>query len=94
MTVSSAIGSLFRHIGIRASDSDLSNNWESIIGSDLAQKAQLIAVRKTKTNKLNIVIRPTNPAFALQLSYAITDITQKINKYYTYDAIEKITIRK
>jgi len=54
----------------------------------------VVAVKMTRNNKFNIVLRPSTPAFALELSYQVNDIREKINNYYGRDAVEKITIRK
>ena len=44
--------------------------------------------------KFNIVLRPATPAFALQLSYMSDEITNRINKYFGYDAVGKISFKK
>ncbi|MDR1360802.1 MAG: DUF721 domain-containing protein [Rickettsiales bacterium] len=43
---------------------------------------------------LSIIIRPINPAFAMELSYRTEELRAKINKYFGYEAVNKITIRK
>lgn len=93
-TIAGAMGGVLKIFGIRASDSDLVARWAEIMGSEIANKANIIAIKKTKNNKFNVVIRPTNPALALQLSYMSEEIKNKINKYFGRDAIEKISIRK
>lgn len=93
-TIAGVMGGVLKIFGIRASDSDLVARWTEIMGSEIANKANIIAIKKTKNNKFNVVIRPTNPALALQLSYMSEEIKNKINKYFGRDAIEKISIRK
>lgn len=93
-TLGGAIGGLLKIFGIRASDADLSRRWSEIMGSEISSIAVLAAIKKTHDNKYNIVIRPTNPAFTLQLSYMAPDITERINKYFGYDAVAKISFRK
>ena len=93
-TIAGAMGGVLKIFGIRASDSDLVARWAEIMGAEIANKANIIAIKKTKNNKFNVVIRPTNPALALQLSYMSEEIKNKINKYFGRDAIEKISIRK
>ncbi len=93
-TIAGVMGGVLKIFGIRASDSDLVARWAEIMGSEIANKANIIAIKKTKNNKFNVVIRPTNPALALQLSYMSEEIKNKINKYFGRDAIEKISIRK
>ena len=56
--------------------------------------ANVVAVKKTRDGKFNIVLRPINPAFALELSYKVENCKTQINKYYGRDAVAKITIRK
>lgn len=93
-TLASSFGGLLDTFGIRASDSDLSENWSMIVGNQIANISKLVAIKKTRNNTLNIVLRPVSHAFALELSYKVDECIKKINKYYGYDAVGKITIRK
>jgi hypothetical protein len=93
-TLASAFGGLMKIFGARASDADLSERWNSIMGDDIASVARLVAITKTKDNKFNIAVRAANPAFALQLSYQKDEIAKRINKYFGYAAVAKVTIRK
>lgn len=93
-TLAASFGGLLDTFGIRASDADLSENWANIVGNEIANISKVAAIKKTRDNKLNIVLRPVSSAFALELSYKVDDCKQKINKYYGYDAVAKITIRK
>ncbi len=93
-TIGAALGNLFDILGIRASDSDLANRWDKIMGPEIAAIAKLAAVKKTPKGKYNVVIRPYNPAMTLQLSYMADEITERINKYFGRDAVEKISFRK
>lgn len=88
------MGGLLKIFGIRASDSDLIARWSEIMGPEISSIATIAAIKKTRNNKFNISIRPTNPAFTLQLSYMLEEIKERINKYFGRDAIEKITFRK
>ena len=92
--IGEALGELMQIIGIRASDADLAARWDTIMGPEIAGIAKLAAIRKTRNGKYNVVVRPANPAFTLQLSYMTADITQRINKYFGRDAVEKISFRK
>ena len=93
-TLAGAMGGLLKIFGIRASDSDLIARWSEIMGPEISSIATIAAIKKTHNNKFNISIRPTNPAFTLQLSYMSEEIKERINKYFGRDAIEKITFRK
>ncbi len=93
-TMGSAFGGLMKIFGRVASDADLAARWDEIMGSDIASIAKLAAITKTKNKRFNIAVRAANPAFALQLSYQREEISQRINKYFGFDAVEKITIRK
>lgn len=93
-TLASAFGGLLEIFGVRTSDADLSKNWKNIVSSDISNIANVVAVKKMRDGKFNIVLRPVNPAFALELSYKIEDCKNQINKYYARDAVAKITIRK
>ena len=93
-TIGGALGGLIKIFGIRASDSDLANRWDEIMGPDIATLARLAAIKKNRDNTFNIVIRPTVPAYALQLSYQSDEIIKRINKYFGYKAVGKISFRK
>lgn len=93
-TIAGALGGLIRIFGVRASDSDLLARWADIMGPDIASVASLAAIKKNRDNTFNVVIRPTNPAYALQLSYQRDEIITRINKYFGYDAVSKISFRK
>ena len=93
-TIAGALGGLIKIFGVRASDSDLANRWDEIMGADIASVAKLAAIKKNRDNTFNVVIRPAVPAYALQLSYRSDEIIQKINKYFGYNAVSKISFRK
>lgn len=93
-TLGGALGGLLKKIGVRASDADLLARWDEIMGPDISTVAKLAAVRKTRAGGFNVVLRPANPAFTLQLSYMKDEIAARINKYFGYDAVEKISFRK
>jgi len=93
-TLAGAMGGLLKIFGVRASDSDLVARWPQIMGPDIAAVAQIVAIKKTRGGGFNVVVRPVNPAFTLQLSYMADDIKARINKYFGYAAVEKISFRK
>ena len=93
-TIAGALGGLIKIFGVRASDSDLLARWDEIMGVDIASVAKLAAIRKNRDNTFNVVIRPAHPAYALQLSYQSDEIIRRINKYFGYDAVSKISFRK
>lgn len=93
-TLAAAFGGLMEIFGGRVSDADLAKKWKDVVGRDISDIANVVAIKKTRDKKFNIVLRPVSPAFALELSYKIEDCKRQINNYYGYDAVEKITIRK
>ena len=93
-TIAGALGGLIKIFGVRASDADLANRWDEIMGADIASVAKLAAIKKNRDNTFNVVIRPATPAYALQLSYQSDEIIKRINKYFGYDAVSKISFRK
>ncbi|MBN1325143.1 MAG: DUF721 domain-containing protein [Alphaproteobacteria bacterium] len=93
-TIGSAFGGLMKMFGGRASDADLLKRWSEIMGDDIASVAKLVGITKTRDKKINIAVKSSNPAFALQLSYQTDEIINRINKYFGYNAVNKITIRK
>ena len=93
-TIAGVFGNLFQIFGVRASSTDLVERWNEIMGNEIASVAKLVAIKKTIGNKYSVIIKPVNPALALQLSYQKDEILRRINKYFGYDAISKITFRK
>ena len=93
-TIAGALGGLIRVFGVRASDADLVQRWDEIMGPDIASVARVVAIKKNRDNTFNVVIRPSVPAYALQLSYKSDEIVKKINKYFGYNAVSKISFRK
>lgn len=93
-TIAGAMGNLLNIFGVRASDADLVARWDKIMGPDIAGIAKIAAIKKTRDNQYNIVIRPVTPAFTLQLSYQTDEITRRINKYFGHNAVAKISFRK
>ena len=88
------MGGLLRIFGVRASDSDLVARWAEIMGPEIANIANIAAIKKMRDGRFNITLRPTNPAFTLQLSYMSDEIKNKINKYFGRDAAAKTSFRK
>jgi hypothetical protein len=93
-TAASAFGGLMKLFGVRASDADLLGRWDEIMDPGIASIARPVAITKTRDKKLSIAVRSANPAFALQLSYQKEEIIARANKYFGYDAVGKVTIRK
>lgn len=93
-TLAGAIGTVMQLFGPRASGADLAARWDQIMGPEIAAVARLVALRKTADKKLTVSLRATNPACALKLSYMTGEIAERINKYFGYPAVAKVTIRK
>lgn len=93
-SIAGALGGLFKIFGVRASDSDLVARWPEIMGPEISNMADICAIKKTRTGEYNIVLRPRNPAYTLQLSYMTDEIKKKINKYFGTDCVGKISFRK
>lgn len=93
-TLAASFGGLMDSFGVRASDANLLEKWRDVVGNEIANISNVVAIKTTRDNKFNIVLRPISPAFALELSYKVDECVQKINKYYGRIAVSKITIRK
>ena len=93
-TLAAVFGGFMELLGGRTADADLAKNWDNIVGEDISNIAKVVAIKKTRDKKLNVVLRPVSPAFALELSYKKEECKNKINKYYGRDAVDKIIIRK
>ena len=93
-TLAGVVGGLMQMFGPRATDADLMRRWDEIMGADIAAMAKLAAIKKTADKRFNVAVRASNPAFALQLSYDVDEIRRRIDRYFGYPAVAKITIRK
>lgn len=93
-TIAGAMGGLLKIFGIRASDSDLIARWSEIMGEEISSVATVVSIKKLRNNKFNLVLRPVNPAFTLQLTYMSEKIKNRADKYFGREAIEKITFSK
>jgi len=93
-TLAAAFGGLMEMFGGRTSDAELVNNWEKIVGVGISKISSVVAIKLSRDKKFNVVLRPVSPAFALELSYKVDEIKDKIDKYYGREATGKITIRK
>ena len=93
-SIAGALGGLLKIFGVRASDSDLVARWPEIMGPEISGMADICAIKKTRTGEYNIVLRPRNPAYTLQLSYITDEIKNKINKYFGATCVAKISFRK
>ena len=93
-TLASSLGTVLKILKVSLSGSDLVNNWDKILEKDLSNIIKLNTITKTKDKKLNISIKLLNPAFALEVSYKLDDIKNKINKFYGTNIINKILIKK
>ncbi|MCL2737613.1 MAG: DUF721 domain-containing protein [Alphaproteobacteria bacterium] len=94
-----AFGNLLRAFGRSASDADLSARWDEIVGADIASQAILVGISKPASRlapraSRTLTIKSLNPAGALALSYRKDEIIRLVNKYFGYDAVAKITIKK
>ena len=97
-SLGAAFGGLMKIFGARASDADLAENWEHVVGADLARLAKLSGTRKVgagsaRPKQFNITLKPSVPAMATELSYRTEEFRIKINKYFGYDAVGKITVK-
>ena len=90
-----AFGGLLRLFGRTASDADLAAGWPEIIGAELSGQATLAGLsKKAKGVARTLRIKAANPAGALALSYRAEEIRRRVNKYFGYEAIAKVTIGK
>lgn len=97
-----AAGGLFNGIlhalGGGPADSDLISNWRKIVGDEIADMADLVSLskasKKTDAKPRNMTIRAHVPAMATLLSYKTEDIKKSVNKYFGYESVGKIIIKK
>ena len=98
-TLGGAFGGLMRMFGRAASDSDLVANWERIVGSELAAQATIVGISKIAKGKIakggrKLAVRAVVPAMATTLAYRTEEIRGKVNKYYGYDAVVTVKVKK
>jgi hypothetical protein len=96
-----AFGELLRKLGRHSSDADLSARWNEIMGSEIADIADMAGISKGTRNKEQVkncervlTVKAKNPALALALSYKVSDIRARANKYFGYDAIAAVKVKK
>ncbi|MDR0967346.1 MAG: DUF721 domain-containing protein [Rickettsiales bacterium] len=92
-TMGAVFGGFLSLFGVRAGASDLSERWGEIVGDELSKIATLYGIRALKNKQFNITLRAINPAAKTELSYRLPEFSVKINHYFGYDAVAKITIR-
>ena len=56
-TLASAFGGLMDIFGGRTADADLAKNWKNIVGKDIYNIANVVAVKKTRDKKFNIALK-------------------------------------
>jgi hypothetical protein len=88
MFVGAAIGNFLRRLGAKASDSDLAAKWPDIVGPD----SELVKISRGVKDR-TATIRAKNPSERLTLSYQAPEIIAKINAYFGYNAVLKITVK-
>jgi hypothetical protein len=89
-------GGLLRAFGKTASDADLAARWGEIsadsyfvgLSKGKGQK------EKGKSEERTLTIRAKNPAAALSLTYRKDEFVAAVNKYFGYDAVAKVVIKK
>ncbi|MCL1891958.1 MAG: DUF721 domain-containing protein [Alphaproteobacteria bacterium] len=57
-------------------------------------KRPIKRAQKCAPTKFNITLKAVQPAFAMELSYRTEEFRARINKYFGYDAVGKITVKK
>jgi len=75
---------------------ELAENWEEIIGADLAKYAlvQKISFNKDERTNGTLVLLVLGGAFALEIENKKAVILQKINTFFGYEALTKIKIKQ
>ncbi|MDR1696603.1 MAG: DUF721 domain-containing protein [Rickettsiales bacterium] len=93
ITLAGAFGSIMKILGRTASDSDLAARWDEIMGDDIATAAKMVGLSRGRVGR-TLTVRAVNPAAALTLSYMTDEIKTRANKYFGFDAVGKVTVRK
>ena len=99
-SLAGAFGGLLRLLGASVSDSDLAARWPDVVGAEIAGMATLIGISKSgkkadgKITARTLTVRTTVPAMATALQYRTGEIIKSVNRYFGYDAIGKVVVKK
>ena len=68
--------------------------WDTIVGEDVARKAQPIRIKPFKGGQKNILHLGLTGPYMAELSLQIQDIIQKVNSYYSKQVIIQIKLQR
>ncbi|MDC3108116.1 DUF721 domain-containing protein [Paracoccaceae bacterium] len=74
--------------------SKLLNIWETLVGENIAKKAQPIKIKTIKGGDQNILYLGMTGPYMAELSLQIQDIKEKINSYYSKEVIAQIKLQR
>ena len=74
--------------------SKLMSIWETIIGEEIARKAQPVGVKSREGGKKNILYLGLTGPYMAEISLQIQDIIEKINSYYSKEVIAQIRLQR
>ena len=72
--------------------SKLAGIWKTIVGDDIARKAQPIKIIPIKGGKKNILHIGMNGPYMAEISLQTHDIIERINSFYSKEVINKIKL--
>ena len=75
-------------------EADIISNWSSIVGKEMADKTYPLKINFTKNNRDNgnLHLATSSGAYALEIQHREKIILERINSYFGYKAVAKITI--
>jgi len=83
-----AVNKFLSSLGAKTSDSDLAAKWGELFGND----SSLVKISRGVKDR-TATLKAANPAARLTLQFESPEIIKKINAYFGYDAVSKITVR-
>ena len=72
----------------------LLNIWETIVGEDISKKARPIRIKAIKGGEKNILYLGMTGPYIAELSLQVRDIIEKINSFYSKEAIVQIKLQR
>ncbi len=75
-------------------EADMISNWASIVGQEMADKTYPLKINfsKNKRDNGNLHLAVSSGAYALEIQHREKIILERINSYFGYRAVAKITI--
>ncbi len=96
--VSETVPRITRHLTSRRgfADGGLLLDWQKIVGQDIARRSRPVKLtfEDRATRRAGTLLLHTAPGFALDLQHLAPLLIERINGYYGYEAVAKLTFKQ